>query len=170
MKIFIVGYMGSGKSTFAKKLSHKLNINVVDLDKEFQLKYNTTISNYFEKFGEEAFRQEEMLLLRQYKHANNLIISTGGGTPCFYDNMKWMNENGLTIYLEMSPAGLYSRLRNAKSVRPLLQETEDLIPYITQHLSERTQYYSSAKMTVNGLSISIDQVVSEIQAYLSKKQ
>jgi len=169
MKIFIIGYMGSGKSTFGRKLSRRLNCPFVDMDKVFQLQFNSTISNYFEKQGEEAFRREEMLLLRQYQNQENLIISTGGGTPCFYDNMEWMNDNGLTIYLEMSPAALFSRLKNAKTVRPLLPPTEDFISFITTHLAKRAPYYSAAQITLNGLSISIDQVILEIEKHLAKQ-
>ena len=170
MKIFIIGYMGSGKSTFGRKLSQRLHFPFVDMDKVFQLQFNSTIPNYFEKYGEEAFRLKEMELLRQYQGQDNLIISTGGGTPCFYENMEWMNDNGLTIYLEMSPAALFSRLKNAKTVRPLLPPTKDLLPFITTHLAKRTPYYSAAQITLNGLSISIDQVASELQEHLSKHQ
>lgn len=169
MKIFIIGYMGSGKSTFGKKLSRRLHFPFVDLDKVFQLQFNSTIPNYFEKYGEEAFRLKEMEILRQYKNNKNLIISTGGGTPCFYNNMEWMNNNGLTIYLEMSPAALFSRLKSAKTVRPLLPQTEDLIPFITTHLAKRAYYYNAAQITLNGLSISIDEVISEIEKHLAKQ-
>lgn len=161
--IFLIGYMGSGKSTTGKKLSTLLNIPFIDLDNAIEENLRLTIPTIFNQFGEAFFRTKEAEILRStsiYKHA---IISTGGGTPCFHNNMQWMNDHGITIYLEMPPKALYSRLKNAKKRRPLFDNQQDPETFILSHLKEREKYYLQAKIITNGLSLDIAALSHEIE-------
>ena len=97
---------------------------------------------------------------------DNAVIATGGGTPCFYRNMQWMNTHGITLYLEMNAKALFSRLQNAKDRRPLLSQETDLLQYIEQTLAERAPYYESAIIKVNGLNVNADEVVKQLKQYL----
>ena len=121
MKIFLIGFMGCGKSTLGKKLALKLGYTFVDIDKEIERMVNMSISEYFQKHGEEAFRELESSALKTINLPENSIIATGGGAPCFFDNLQWMNENGTTIYLSLSPKALAKRLENDTEQRPVLQ-------------------------------------------------
>jgi len=159
MKIYLIGFMGSGKTTVGKRLATHCEYAFMDTDKLFETKHNCTIESYFERFGEDLFRKEEALLLRETASLENTVIATGGGTPCFHDNMDWMLSHGICVYLEMSPKALYNRLINSKLVRPLLQvETHNcasLLEIIQDMLSQREQYYKKATITVSGLDVDI---------------
>ncbi|MCD7962955.1 MAG: shikimate kinase [Rikenellaceae bacterium] len=150
MNIFLVGYMGSGKTTVGKPLAKKLNMDFVDMDNYFVDKHNRTINEIFAADGEEAFRQLEQELLHELCARENCIIATGGGAPCFFDNMDRMNESGLTVYLKVTPKGLLKRLQHGLDKRPLLRgKTEaELLDYITDMLGKRDVHYSKAKMIV----------------------
>lgn len=165
--IFLIGYMGSGKTTKGKNLARALQIPFIDLDSKIEEKKGQSISEIFEKEGEQSFRETEASVLRSLKSDSLMVISTGGGTPCFYENMQWMNDNGLTIYFEMPAAALYSRLKNAKKKRPLLMQQQDPEAFIAKHLKEREIYYRQAKYTINGLSIDSLELANEIHAMLS---
>src|SRR5690349_8405249 len=106
MKIFLIGFMGCGKSTMGKKLAVKLGYDFIDLDHQIEKNLGTTITAYFAENGEEAFRKLESETLKNFDYPSNSIIATGGGAPCFFDNMDWMNANGLSIYIEMPAAAL----------------------------------------------------------------
>ncbi|RYF99794.1 MAG: shikimate kinase, partial [Chitinophagaceae bacterium] len=112
MKIFLVGFMGCGKSTKAKQLASRLNCPVIDIDAVIVEREGKTIAEYFELHGEAGFRNLERETLRTFDYPETCVVATGGGLPCFFDNMEWMNENGTTVYLQMEPAQLVSRLHN----------------------------------------------------------
>ncbi len=167
MKIFLTGYMGSGKSTVGKRLSNVTGVEFLDLDVLFEEQENMSISEYFKLFGEEEFRKKESKLLRSFDINRDMIISTGGGTPCYYENMKWMNNNGHTIYLRMPPRALYSRLIHAKKARPLLDNQPDPESFIITHLQERERYYLQSKEIINGLSVDISALAKRVITLLS---
>lgn len=156
MKIFLTGFMGCGKTTLAKKLSGRLNFHLVDLDHEIEKQVGTSIGDYFSVQGETAFRTLESQVLKAFPYQENSIIATGGGTPCYFDNMDWMNQNGLTVYIEMTPAALARRLENGKAKRPLLRDLDEqgIVDFITQKLEERNPYYTQASLVVNGINLS----------------
>src|SRR5690554_2259994 len=147
-RIFIVGYMGSGKTTIGKRLAKTLSLEFIDLDVYIQNKYRKTISQLFEEKGEDGFRQAERQALREVAEFEDVVISTGGGAPCFFDNMELMNRVGTTIYLQAEPGELADRLSASKTVRPLIagKSREELVPFITGHLSRREGYYNSARL------------------------
>lgn len=165
MRIFLIGYMGSGKSTFGKKLANKLGYEFIDLDHRIESQSGKSINEIFESEGENGFRSLESKVLHQQAELNRVVISVGGGTPCFNNNMKTMLESGLTIYLELTPKSLFDRLKNAKAKRPIIKDKTDdqLLAFIEQHLNERIPFYSQAKLHVNGLSISKNTMDNLIQ-------
>jgi shikimate kinase len=151
MKIYLIGYMGSGKSTLGFELAEVLGIPWKDLDDEFELRYKISISNFFEKYGENAFRELEHKLLTEFASIPDIVVSTGGGTPCFFGNMDIMNRTGLTIYLSGEPELLVSRINISGRKRPLFQQmkNENLLQNISRHLNTRKEYYEKAQMIVD---------------------
>ena len=146
-RIIIIGYMGAGKTTVGKALSKELGIPFYDLDWYIESRMRKTVAQLFAERGEENFRQIEYNMLHEVAEFEDVIISCGGGTPCFFDNIDYMNEQGETIYLKATPEVLYGHLKMGKTVRPLLLgKTEDeLLSYIGQQLSVRENYYNKAK-------------------------
>jgi shikimate kinase len=146
MRYFLIGFMGSGKSYWGKKWGEASGLTFLDLDDEIEQSTGQTIHSIFEKNGEPTFRKLEQKMLHKLLLRDNYILSCGGGTPCFFDNMKKMNQKGVTIYLKTPAHILASRLRQEKETRPLIREMSDdmLIPFIEQKLGERRHYYSQA--------------------------
>jgi len=164
MRIFIVGYMGVGKTTIGKGLGKLLNIEFIDLDKYIQNKYRKTIPEIFEEKGEDGFRIIERGALDEVSAFENVIVSTGGGAPCFFDNMEKMNASGVTVYIEADPEELANRLLASKTVRPLIvgKSREELIPFIEQHLSARERYYKQAHIVYK-----TDKLLTKDQVHLT---
>jgi shikimate kinase len=156
--------MGVGKSTVGKKLAEKLNFNFIDTDDAFEAKYKINIHTFFEKYGEELFRKLEYKILVNTLKMKNVIVSTGGGTACFFDSMKLMNENGQTIYLEMTEEALVDRLLNAKRKRPLVmnKEENELIEVVGKKLAERRPFYAQASLTYQAFDIDIEELLNAI--------
>jgi len=164
MRIFLIGFMGCGKTTLGKKLAQKMGYSFIDLDHELERAVGTTVSEYFSEKGEATFRSLEKEMLNTLHYPTNCIVSTGGGTPCFFDNMEFMNRNGITIYIEMSPAALAKRLEYGKYKRPLIANMDEaeMITFIKNKLVERNPFYQRSFLTVNGLNITPAQVRDEL--------
>jgi shikimate kinase len=145
-RVFIVGYMGSGKTTVGRRLARSLSLQFIDLDAFIEGKYRKTVSQLFEERGEEGFRELERQTLREVAEFENVVISTGGGTPCFFDNMALMNRAGITVYLQTEPEELAHRLISSRTVRPLIagKSKEELVSFVTEHLAQRESYYLTA--------------------------
>src|SRR5664279_2309648 len=122
--IYIIGFMGSGKTTIGKKLASVLGWSFIDLDKEIEKHEGKTISVIFSEKGEDYFREVESHLIRNLKSGTDTIISTGGGTPCYSNNMDIMLKSGLTIYLKLTPSQLRNRLSESKGDRPLIKDLD----------------------------------------------
>ncbi|MCP4550547.1 MAG: shikimate kinase [Bacteroidetes bacterium] len=167
MRIYLVGYMGSGKTTVGKRLAKQLEFEFLDLDELFEGKYCIKIADFFEKYDESAFRSIEAELIRETGKLKNSIISTGGGGPIFNDNMKFMNQSGLTVYLKMSPISLTHRLSNAKETRPLIKELNEteLEEFIINQLSKREVFYNKAHIVSKGESCEINTLVQSIKSH-----
>ena len=150
-RIILVGYMGSGKTTVGKALSKETGMMFYDLDWYIENRMHTTVSKLFTERGEEAFRKIEYNMLHEVAEFEDVIISCGGGTPCFFDNMDYLNQQGDVVYLKASPDTLYKHLLMAKVERPLLKgkSPEELIAYITEHLKERAPFYEKARYTLD---------------------
>lgn len=167
MIIYLVGYMGSGKSTLGYSLAESLGYELIDLDVEFESKYKISISDFFKKYGEPAFRELEHKLLNNFANGGGLVISTGGGTPCFHQNMEFMNRTGLTIYLKASPELLLQRIETSARKRPLFQLMKNNKPLqkITVHLQSRLSYYEQAKIYIDAANPDIAELKKQILQY-----
>ena len=150
-RVFLIGFMGVGKTTIGKELSAKMKCSFVDLDLYIEGRYHKTIRQIFEEKGEAAFREIEQKMLREVAEFEDVVISTGGGTPCFYQNMAFMNEQGITVYLKTSNDELVRRINLNKSTRPLLKDfsNDELSRFIEETIAKRTPFYEQAKIVFN---------------------
>ena len=163
-RIFLIGYMGSGKSSALKHLSNKISWQGLDLDKLFEERYKISVQDFFHKYDEDAFRKLESQLLRETLNHKNVIIATGGGTPCFFDNMEWMNANGTTIFLKVTPMTAVHRLMQSKKKRPLIEgkNEQEVIDFVSRHYAERMPFYEKAQIIVKGENLDIDDIIRHI--------
>ncbi|MFN8259220.1 MAG: shikimate kinase [Bacteroidales bacterium] len=161
MRIYLVGMMGSGKTTIGKKLAKRLLYNFYDLDELIEKREGITISTIFEQKGEEYFRHIEQQVLRETFKFGNTVISTGGGTPCFFDNINEINRNGVSIYLNTDIDLLMSRLVSGIKHRPLLKNktNEELKEYLENLLSQRILHYKKAHLIFNAKDITTDKLL-----------
>lgn len=163
IRIFLTGYMGAGKTTLGKALAHDLNIPFIDLDWYIEERYHQSISQLFKERGEDGFRQLERDMLHEAGEFENVIISTGGGTPCFFDNMEYMNRQGQTVFLDVSTDVLFRRLRVATQQRPILRgKTDDeLRLFIREALDKRMPSYSQARYRFDGSQLESRRQIAE---------
>ena len=152
LKIFLIGMMGSGKSYWAEKLKKKLKVPAYDLDNLVEIMEERSIAEMFAEDGEEYFRKEEAKMLRLFKEKKNFILSCGGGTACFNDNMQWMNKNGITVWLDEPVDVLIERLQKEKEHRPLIKNLNDdqLKEFLNKKIEERKEYYGKATYILKG--------------------
>lgn len=143
--------MGSGKTTIGKALSKDIGLPFYDLDWYIESRMHATIKQLFDQRGEDGFRIIEHNMLHEVAEFENVIISCGGGTPCFFDNIDYINQQGESVYLKCEPEVLYQHLKMGKTVRPLLlnKTPEEVQEFIKEQLQEREPYYSKAKHTVD---------------------
>jgi len=167
--IYIIGFMGSGKSTAGKKLASLLGWAFIDLDNNIEEFAGKTIPEIFSQNGEEYFREIEALLLRKIESHTDTIISTGGGTPCHSGNMDFMLSTGLTIYLKLTPGQLKSRLLKSKGERPLIKDLEphNLQTFIEKKLEDREEWYEKSDITIEGIDIDVNLLLSLVRAKLT---
>lgn len=166
--IFLIGYMGSGKTTLAKKLASKLELPFIDTDDEIVKEVGMSITEYFQLHGEEKFRALEREHLQKIAQ-QKAIVSTGGGSPCFFDNMQWMNENGVSVYLQMSPKALFDRLSQSKlHKRPILigKTEEELFNFISEKLVEREPFYKQAHLIIDQINTPVEDLVLLLKKHL----
>ena len=151
IRIFLTGYMGAGKTTLGKAFARKLNLPFVDLDWYMEERFHKTVGELFVERGEAGFRELDKNMLHEVGAFEDVVISTGGGAPCFFDNMDFMNRNGKTVFLNVHPDVLFRRLRVAKQQRPILQGKQDdeLKEFIIRALEKRTPFYSQAQYVFN---------------------
>lgn len=150
-RIILIGYMGAGKTTIGKALSKELGIIFYDLDWYIESRMRKTVSEIFAERGEEGFRQIEYNMLHEVAEFEDVIISCGGGTPCFFDNMDYLNQQGQVVYLKAEPEVLYKHLLMAKVERPLLKgkSKEELLKFIKEQLEKREPFYTKAHYTLD---------------------
>lgn len=170
-KVVLIGYMGCGKSIISKKLSIFMEIPFVELDEMIEKKADMAIKSIFEKKGELYFRKLENELFKLLlEEKSNVIISTGGGTPCYFNNHELMNEeNIISIYLKASIDTLYNRLIHGKQKRPLIAHLSDneVKEFIAKHLFDRSFYYNQATYKIDVDDKSIEEIVNEISNLLA---
>ena len=144
--IFLIGYMGCGKSTLGRALGAATGLEFIDLDHYIENRFHASVSELFASRGEEGFRRAERAMLDEVSQFSDVIIACGGGTPCFFDNIDMMNSRGLTVWLNTPIERLYERLQRNRSKRPILADKTDaeLMDFITEALRAREQYYNKA--------------------------
>lgn len=165
MIISLLGYMGSGKSHISKILSKKINFKLIELDEEISLKENLSISEIFKTKGEIYFRKLERKTLEQIlKEEENIVLSLGGGTPVYYDNINLINKHSISIYLKTDIPTLVSRLSEEKEKRPLIANISDenLPEFIAKHLFERNIYYNQSQYSVTTDNKTSEEITEEI--------
>ena len=168
MRFFLLGFMGTGKTYWGRLWALQHGMDFFDLDTEIEKEAKMTIKEMFEQFGETYFREKEKQALQRFGDRDNFILSTGGGTPCFYDNMQWMNGTGVTIYLDTPVQILKDRLSKEKDHRPLLKNLDDndLIPFIENNINKRNKFYNQAVVILPTESIT-EATFSEIKSTYS---
>ena len=150
-RIILIGYMGAGKTTVGRQLAKRLGLMFYDLDWYIMNRMRRTVPQIFEESGEEGFRKIEHAMLHEVAEFEDVVLSCGGGTPCFFDNMDYLNRMGETVYLKASPEVLYAHLKMGKSVRPLLlgKTPGEVEAFVKGQLALREPYYSKAKHTLD---------------------
>lgn len=172
MKIYLIGYMSSGKSTLGKTLANRLQLKFIDIDEAFEAKYHISINDFFVKFGEEKFRELEHQLLISFANIEDTVISTGGGTPCYYNNIDIINENGISIYLKLHPKSIISRLKASKKQRPLIKDMENQTfeDYIENHLNSREIFYNKAQHIIKSENLTINELMLFVKDNITEKE
>ena len=170
IRIFLTGYMGAGKTTLGKALALDLHIPFIDLDWYIEERFHLSISQLFKERGEDGFRQLERSMLHEVGEFEDVIISTGGGTPCFFDNMAYMNAAGDTVFLNVHPDVLFRRLKIAKAARPLLNGKTDteLMNTIVSALEQRMPFYRQARFCFNAENLESKKQITESVDRLKK--
>lgn len=151
IRIILIGYMGAGKTTVGKALAQSLNLAFYDLDWYIEERYRRTVPQLFAERGEAGFREIEQRVLHEVAEFEDVVISSGGGTPCFFDNIDYMNRQAQTVYLKAAPDVLFRHLKMGKTERPLLKNKtdEELDRYIRNSLAAREPFYSKARYTLD---------------------
>ncbi|HPE76053.1 MAG TPA: shikimate kinase [Draconibacterium sp.] len=163
MRIYLIGYMGCGKSTLGRRLSEHLKMQFVDMDHYIEERNLKTIPQIFEQEGEAEFRKKERKALEELSEFTDIIIATGGGAPCFFDNIDLMNRSGKTIYIDIDPSILADRLLKSKTERPLIKgkSREELVAFIDETLKKRDRFYSQAQFKITQPDIDL-KVIEEM--------
>lgn len=164
----MIGYMGCGKSTLGRRLSKHLGVQFVDMDHYIEERNCKTIPQIFAEEGEAEFRIKERKALEELSEFTDIVIATGGGAPCFFDNIGLMNQSGLTIYMNIDPGILADRLLKSKTERPLIKgkSREELVAFIDETLKKRDAFYSQAKYQITQPDVDLEYVEQLIGAII----
>ena len=157
--------MGAGKTTAARRLANRLGWEVADTDALFEEKYRISIDDFFHKYDEPLYRKLESEVLKATESLENVVVSTGGGTACYFDNMEWMNHHGVTVFLRISEKAVVNRLLHAKRKRPLSTgKTEaELTEFVNHHYTSRLPFYEQARITVKSEDLDLENLIELIE-------
>ncbi|MBE0646163.1 MAG: shikimate kinase [Bacteroidales bacterium] len=161
MRVYLIGFMASGKSWLGKELAEASGLDFIDIDDLFEERYRITILDFFNKYGEDLFRTFERELLKETMVLDNVIVATGGGVPCYLDNMDMILQAGISIYLRVSVPDLMTRIKGIKKKRPLLKnvETTQLEQYVREMLVNREPYYLKADFVFDGPEYPVEEIL-----------
>lgn len=165
MRIYLIGFMGAGKTHWAQQLGKKLGVPVFDLDDLIESDENRTVAEIFDQQGEEYFRTKEREILHWVSETHSsMVLSCGGGAPCFYNNIKYMNEKGITVWIDTPYEILLGRLRHNQDSRPLLKhlDDEELKAYIQKKNTDRRIFYEQAKVRLSEADLSINHFIKQL--------
>lgn len=165
MRIFIIGYKSSGKTTIGKKLANRLKMEFIDLDEYIERKAGRSVPEIYIDEGDEKFRTIEWKALNEIIHKDNIVVSTGGGVPCHCDNMHIMRENGKVLYLKLDNDTLVSRLKHATIDRPIVKgkNDEQLREYVSELRNKCEHHYLTATYTINAKDVKIEDVIRVLE-------
>jgi len=166
MRIFLIGFMGSGKTTVGQKLASCLEYSFIDMDKRIEEDAGMSVNQIFSELGEQEFRKLEHDMIIRIIKTDNVVVATGGGVPCFYKNMELINQNGISVYLRMTTEALTDRLKHSRSQRPLIRDLslDELFGFIKAKLKEREPFYLKSKYIVDGLDPDIGELAGLIRS------
>lgn len=161
MRIYLIGYMGCGKSTLGRRLSEYAGLQFIDMDHYIEERNCKTIPGIFAEEGEDEFRKKERKALEELSEFTDIVIATGGGAPCFFDNIDVMNKTGKTIYLNIAPEILADRLMNSKTERPLIKgkSRDELVIFIDETLRKRNEFYKQAHYQITQPDVDLNYVM-----------
>lgn len=162
-RVYLVGYMGAGKTTAARRIAKRLGWDVADTDALFEEKYHISVDDFFQKYDEPLYRKLESEILKSTENLDNTVISTGGGTACYFDNMEWMNQHGLTVFLRISPQAAVDRVAHSKKKRPLARgkSEAELAEYVNWHYASRIPFYEQAQITVKSEDFDLEGLIEK---------
>ncbi|MDH6535199.1 shikimate kinase [Parabacteroides sp. PM5-20] len=169
-RIFLIGYMGAGKTTVGKELAKQTGLTFIDLDGYIEARFHKTVGQLFQEKGEVVFREIEQKMLQEVAAFEDVLVSTGGGAPCYFDNMEYMNACGKTIYLKVSVEELSKRLEVGKQVRPVLKGRvgEELKLFIEESLQKREGFYKQAHLIFDAELMLTEKDIQSITHELSQ--
>lgn len=164
-RIFLIGFMGSGKSYWGKIWAARHHYHFIDLDDAIEQEEQSSVTDIFEKKGEDYFRQKEAIMLRAVNKHDHLIVACGGGTACFFDNISWMKAHGTIVFLEAPPSSILKNILTQENKRPLVKNLNEaeLLFFVEQKLKERKEFYSQAHLTLQTENLddhSIDNLIT----------
>lgn len=167
-RIYLVGYMGAGKTTTARRLAHQLGWEVADTDALFEEKYKISVNDFFNKYDEPLYRKLESAVLKETENLENVVVATGGGTACYFDNMEWMNSHGLTVFMRISPQAAVDRVIHSRHKRPLAigKTEEELTEFVAQHYTSRMPFYEQARITIKSEDLDLENLTKTIKENL----
>ncbi len=167
MRIAFVGFMGAGKTSYGKKIAQLLNLDFIDLDTYIEQKHKSSISYIFELVGQDGFRKIENKILQEVLEKDNYVLSVGGGTPCFFDNMELLNDKTTTVFLKVSAEKLAERLKNRRGRRPLLQGLSDdeFKLFVQSELIQRNKFYNKANIIIEAENINPQFIIEKINDF-----
>ena len=168
-RIYLVGYMGAGKTTAAKRIANSLGWEVADTDALFEEKYKISVDDFFQKYDEQLYRKLEAEILKSTVNLEYTVISTGGGTACFFDNMDWMNQHGLTVFMRISPKSVVDRVLHSRHKRPLVRgkSEAELMEYVSWHYATRLPFYEQAQITVKSENFDLEGLIQTLYPSIS---
>lgn len=176
MTIFLIGYMASGKTTLGRALAGKTGRTFIDLDFYIEQRFRTSVPEIFAREGEKRFREIERAMLHEAGEFCDAVVACGGGTPCHFDNMEYMNSRGVTVLLEATPGRIVKRLLAARGKRPIVEKysSEELPQFIAAHMAERAPFYNQARLRIDSTRLEsrhqISDTVENLLAILTSEE
>ena len=169
MRVYLIGYMYSGKTTVGRQLADTLGYTFHDLDEAIEARFHTTVPLFFKNYGEAMFRQVERNMLHDTADMDNVVVSTGGGTPCYFDNIQWINQHGQSVYIKLTEEAICRRMVVSRKCRPTIKAlpADQRRQFIHDQLALRLPFYNQAHYTILADNLSTEESVNQIRQMIS---